>query len=157
MTTTMTPTVTTSTTSTTSKRTATRSLWKVGASAGAVAAVATTAVAVVAKAVDIPMKAAPQTAEVGRNIPMNGYAVGTLMCTAIGIVIAVALARWSRRPAQLFVGVTTVLTLASFSGPITTGHATTATRLVLALTHVVAAAIVIPAIAACLAARSPSR
>jgi len=41
----------------------------------------------------------------------------------------------------------------SFSGVITTGHATTATRLVLARTHVVAAAIVIPSLAARLRAR----
>ena len=44
--------------------------------------------------------------------------------------------------------VTTALTVVSFAGPITTGHATTATRLVLALTHVAAAAIVIPMLAA---------
>jgi hypothetical protein len=46
-----------------------------------------------------------------------------------------------------------VLTVVSFAGPITTGYATTATRLVLELTHVVAAAIVIPALAWRLAQR----
>jgi hypothetical protein len=92
------------------------------------------------------MRAAPQTADAGRPIPISGYATGTLLCTAIGTVLAIALLRLARRPARTFVVVTTLLTLASFRGPITTGHATTATRLVLASTHVVAAAVVIPAL-----------
>ena len=86
----------------------------------------------------------------GRAIPLSGYALSTVMCTAVGVLLAVALLRWSKRPAATFVGATAVLTVLSFAGPVTTGHATTATRLVLALTHVVAAAIVIPAIAASL-------
>ncbi|HZN16102.1 MAG TPA: DUF6069 family protein [Acidimicrobiales bacterium] len=126
----------------------------VGAVAGAVAAIAATAVAVAAKAVDVPMLAAPKTDPVGRAIPMYGFAMGTLLSTTIGIVIAVALLRYAKRPARTFAIVTTVLTVASFSGPITTGHATTATRLVLSLTHVVAAAIVIPAVTWRLAQRA---
>lgn len=122
-------------------------VWRAGAVSGAIAAAATTAVAVGAKAVDIPMLAAPRTEEVGRAIPLSGYATGTLLATAIGTLLAVALLRWTKRPAPVFVGVTTLLTVLSFAGPVTTGHATTATRLVLALTHVVAAAIVIPAVA----------
>jgi hypothetical protein len=120
---------------------------KAGAVAGAVAAVATTAVAVVAKAIDVPLEAAPKTADAAQAIPMYGFAMGTLLSTAIGIVIAVALARWTKRPGATFVAVTLVLTAVSFAGPATTGYATTATRFVLDLTHVVAAAIVIPAIA----------
>jgi len=114
--------------------------------AGVAAAVATTAVALGAKVIDIPMEAAPQNADAARAIPLTGYAMGTLMCTAIGTVLAIVLARRAKRPAAWFVGITTLLTLASFAGPITAGHATTATRLVLCLTHVVAAAIVIPAL-----------
>lgn len=126
---------------------ATTPVWKVGVVAGMAASVATTAVAIGAKAIDIPMKAAPQNADAGRAIPLTGYAMGTLMCTAIGTLLAVFLARRAKRPAPTFVIVTTLLTVASFAGPITTGHATTATRLVLSLTHVVAAVIVIPALA----------
>jgi hypothetical protein len=118
-----------------------------GAVAGVVAAAATTAVALGARALGVPMMAAPQTAAAGEPLPMTGFALTTIMCTAIGVVLAVALARWARRPAAVFVPVTVALTLLSFAGPLTTGFATPATRIVLALTHVVAAAIVIPAIA----------
>jgi hypothetical protein len=139
------PKTTTTASASTSRRV--RPVWQVGGAAALVAAVATTLVALAAKAVDVPMKAAPRTEEVGRAIPMSGFAISTIMCTAVGVLIALALYRWATRPARIFVAVTVLLTLASFAGPITTGHATTATRLVLALTHVVAAAIVIPAVA----------
>jgi len=104
-----------------------RPVWLVGAVSGVAAALATTAVALGAKALDVPMKAAPRTEEVGRAIPLSGYAMGTLLCTAIGTVLAIALARLARRPATIFLVATIVLTVASFAGPITTGHATTAT------------------------------
>lgn len=132
-------------------------VWRVGAFAGLAAAVATTAVGLGARAIDIPMKAAPQNADAGQAIPLSGYAMGTVLCTAVGTVLAIVLARRARRPAATFLVITTVLTLASFAGPITTGHATTATRLVLSLTHVVAAAIVIPALTLRLGSASGKR
>jgi hypothetical protein len=125
----------------------------VAALSGVAAAVAATAVAMVAKAADVSMQAAPRSAEVGKDIPMSGFAVSTLGCVAIGIVLALALRRWAKRPAATFTVVTLVLTGLSFFGPVTTGHATMATRLVLSLTHVVAAAIVIPAMARTLPTR----
>jgi hypothetical protein len=124
------------------------SLVRVGVVAGVLGAAAATAVAVIAKAAGVPMLAAPHGAAAGKDIPLWGFATGTLMATAVGIVLAAVIARWVKRPAGTFVAVTTALAVVSFAGPITTGHATTATRLVLALTHVAAAAIVIPMLAA---------
>jgi hypothetical protein len=135
---------------------ATTPVWRVGAVAAVAAAVATTVVALTAKAIDIPMKAAASEASVAKAIPLSGFALGTLLATAIGTILAVILARRAQRPVRLFVVITSVLTLASFFGPITTSHATTATRLVLAFTHVVAAAIVIPALSRRLA-EQPTR
>src|SRR4051812_21423701 len=77
-------------------------VWLVGAAAGVVAAVAATLVAVAAMAADVPMKAAPKTAEVGRAIPLNGYAFGVLIGTAIGIALAMLLAWKAKRPARTF-------------------------------------------------------
>src|SRR4051794_30430434 len=134
---------TTSTTTTTRYSTTAKRLLGAGALSAIVASLATMAVAAVAKAADVPMMAAPKSAAVGEVIPTYGFAVGTLMCTAIGVVLALGLARWIKRPAAPFVAITTVLTLVSLAPPITAGHATTATKFVLCLTHVVAAAIVI--------------
>jgi hypothetical protein len=124
-----------------------------GVLSGLVAAAATTLVAVIAKAADVPLRAAPRSADAGEAIPMSGYAFGTLMSVAVGIIVALVLRRFAKRPARTFTVVTVALTVLSFLGPITTGHATTATRVVLELTHVVAAVIVIPAMARTLPAR----
>jgi hypothetical protein len=154
MTTTMNPTSTTVTTPTRARRSVPNlAILRAGVVSGVVAAAATTAVVLAAKAVDVPMEAAPKTEDFGRAIPLWGFPQSTLMCTAIGIVLAIALGRWAKKPARTFVAVTVVLTVISFAGPITTGYATTATRLVLGLTHVVAAVIVIPALARQLSAR----
>ena len=116
--------------------TSTRPMWRTGARAGVIAAAATTAVAVAAKALDVPV-----TIE-GEAIPALGFAQLTLVCTAIGIGIA----RLCRGHRDLFVRITLALTALSFV-PDVTADASTATIVALMLTHVVAAAIVIPALA----------
>lgn len=128
MTATVVPTVETTTTI--------RPLWRTGATAGVAAAVATTAIAVAAKAVDVPVEIA------GEAIPVLGFAQLTLVCTAIGIGIA----RLCRGHRSRFVRITLALTALSFV-PDLTADASVATKVTLILTHVVAAAIVIPALA----------
>jgi peptidoglycan/LPS O-acetylase OafA/YrhL len=115
-------------------------LWKTGAVAGVSAAAATTAVAAVAEAADVSLQVS------GETIPLLGFAQLTLIGAIIGTLLAVVLARRAARPARTFVVTTVVLTALSIV-PDITADATTSTRFVLALTHVVAAAIVIPALA----------
>src|SRR6476661_9524171 len=106
MTTTMNPATATSTPAIetpTRTESPTRPVWQVGAVAGLVAAAATNAVAGVATAIDIPMKAASSDAATAQTIPVSGYAMGTLTCTAIGTVLAMILARRANRPAATFV------------------------------------------------------
>jgi Family of unknown function (DUF6069) len=117
---------------------------RVGVVAGIVAASAATAVAVAAKAIDVPLRASSSNTGAVKAIPVLGFGELTLASTAVGLLVAVVLAKKARRPAPIFAGVAIVLTVLSFLGPITTHQATTATRVVLALTHVVAAVIVIP-------------
>jgi hypothetical protein len=117
-----------------------RSLWLVGTMAAVGAAAATVVIALGAKAIDIPLEVD------GDEIPLPGFAFVTLLWSAVGIGMAYAFARWARRPARTFAVTTVVLTLLSL-GPVFAADADTATQLALALTHVVAAAIVIPAIA----------
>jgi peptidoglycan/LPS O-acetylase OafA/YrhL len=117
-----------------------RGLWKSGAIAGAGAAVATTTVAAVARAADVPLEVG------GQAIPIAGFAQLTLVGALVGIVLAVVLSRRASRPRRTFVVTTVALTALSVI-PDVTANATSATRLVLALTHLVAAAIVIPALA----------
>jgi hypothetical protein len=117
-----------------------RALWVAGLVSGAVAAVATTVVAAVALAADVPLEID------GEQIPLFGFAQLTMMGAVIGTVLAVAFAKWARRPHRTFVVTTVVLTALSLV-PDVIADATTGSKLVLMLTHVVAAAIVVPTLA----------
>ena len=133
------------TTDTTSKA-RTTPLWRTGARAGVAAAVATTAVAAVAMGVDVPLEID------GEQIPLAGFAQLTLLCTVVGVVLATVLSRRAAHPRRTFTVATVALTGLSIVPDLTMG-ATTATRLVLIATHLVAAAIVVPALAGRLAER----
>ncbi|MFI6296042.1 DUF6069 family protein [Nonomuraea sp. NPDC050790] len=82
----------------------------------------------------------------GVPIPVSGFGVLTVVFSLVGLALALVLARWARRPRTMFVRVTMVLTALSLV-PDVLADAATSTKMLLMLTHVVAAAIVIPAIA----------
>jgi hypothetical protein len=123
-----------------SPTTASRKLWRTGAVAGVVAGAATAAFAAVVDALGIPLEVG------GEAIPRFGFAQLTFVLTMVGAALAVVLSRRAQRPQRTFVRTTVVLTALSFV-PDMTADATTATRVALALSHVVAAAIVIPMLA----------
>ena len=111
-----------------------------GAAATALAALAAAGVAAAGQAVGIG------TAVSGATIPVPGFAFLTVIFSVVGLVIATALRRFARRPRTAWIRTTVVLTVLSFV-PDLLADATVATRILLMLTHVVAAAIVIPAVA----------
>jgi hypothetical protein len=115
-------------------------LWKGALGSGLVAAVATITTAAVASGLGVSLEIA------GEAIPVAGFGTVTLMCVTAGYLVALAVRRFSSRPATTWVRVAVVLTALSFV-PDLTADATTATKLTLMLTHVIAAAIVIPVIA----------
>lgn len=116
------------------------SLVRAGAVAGIVAAVATTVVAAVAHGAGVSLETAP-----GEQIPVLGFGQLTLFFTAIGVVIAAALRRRAHNPQSTFVKVTVALTALSVV-PDLMLSADVATKATLIATHLVAAAIVIPAL-----------
>jgi Family of unknown function (DUF6069) len=111
-----------------------------GLTASAVAAVATPTVAAAGQLAGISLVVN------GAPIPLSGFAVLTAIFSVVGLVLALVLARAVRRPRTAFVRTTLVLTALSLV-PDVLVDASPATKLLLMLTHVVAAAIVIPAIA----------
>jgi Family of unknown function (DUF6069) len=115
-------------------RTSTRVSWGSGLATGAIAAVVTTVVAVALRAAGVPLDVQ------GEQIPILGFAQLVLVATVIGIVLARRLSRTA------FLGTTVVLTVLSFV-PDLLADTGTASKLGLMLTHVVAAAIVIPRLA----------
>jgi hypothetical protein len=111
-----------------------------GLVATAGAAGATVLVAAAGRAAGISLEVA------GAPIPLAGFATMTVICSIIGLVLAAVLSRVARHPRTAFVRSTVVLTVVSL-GPDLFAQATPATKMLLMLTHLVAAAIVIPAVA----------
>jgi len=120
--------------------TSTGSLLVGGVVATALASVATPVVAAAGAAAGISLNVG------GAPIPVPGFATLTAVFSLVGVVLAVVLSRFARRPRRTFVRTTVVLTVLSFV-PDVIAPAAPATKALLMLTHVVAAAIVIPAIA----------
>ncbi|MGW0821647.1 DUF6069 family protein [Streptomyces sp. NPDC002845] len=135
----------------TSSRTArfldTRPVWLVGIVATLAGAVVTEVFALIARAAGVPMAAASPGDKEAAEIPVGGFAGGVLFWSVAGIVLAVALARWAKRPARTLVVTTVALTALSLAGPAVAPHTATSTQVVLALSHLVAAAVIIPPLA----------
>jgi uncharacterized protein DUF6069 len=132
------------TTATTSTRRTVRTVWRTGVAYGVVAAAATTAVAGIAHAAGVSLDIS------GEAIPLAGFAQLTFVCAMVGTLLAAVFARRASRPRHTFVVTTLVLTALSLV-PDVIADAAMSTRLTLALTHVVAAAIVIPTLSSRLA------
>jgi hypothetical protein len=111
-----------------------------GLTATAVAAAATATIAAAGEFAGISLLVG------GAPIPVSGFAVLTVIGSVVGLVLALVLARSARRPRTAFVRTTIALTALSLV-PDVLADASVATKVLLMLTHVVAAAIVIPAIA----------
>lgn len=118
-----------------------------------------TAVAVVATATGAALfHAAGVRFEVpdgGETIPVSGVAFVTGVFSVVGIVLAVALLRWSPRPVTTFVRTAVGLTAVSLVPPFVVG-ATAGTSLALVVLHLVAATVMVPTLARGLRAGSAS-
>ncbi len=117
-----------------------RPFWKAGLVAGVLAAVATTAIAAIADASGISLDVD------GEPIPLPAFATLTLGAVGIGVLLAFLSLRFTSRPRRTFVVTTVVLTAASLFPDVVTPMDGD-TRAILMLCHLVAAAIVIPALA----------
>ncbi|MEU5785904.1 DUF6069 family protein [Micromonospora lupini] len=135
----------TTTAQTTRTTTAFGSLIGTGVLATVAASAATMAVAAAGRAAGIGLDVS------GAPIPVTGFGVLTAVFSSVGVLLAVLLSRFARRPRRAFVRTTVVLTVLSLV-PDVLADAGTATKALLMLTHLVAAAIVIPAVARRLAA-----
>ncbi|MBC8092110.1 MAG: hypothetical protein H7Y15_09280 [Pseudonocardia sp.] len=104
------------------------------------AAAATAAVAAAGQAVGISLDVS------GVPIPVSGFAVLTVIFAVLGLLIALMLRRFAGRPRTAWIRTTVALTVLSLV-PDVLADADTSTKALLMVTHVVAAAIVIPAVA----------
>jgi hypothetical protein len=118
--------------------------WRVGLASGAVASVATVATVLIARAADVAV------AIDGEKVPVDGFVLFTMVGALIGVAIARTMSRRARHPRAMFVSTTVALTVLSIV-PDVLIEADAASKVVLALTHLIAAAIIVPALASRLA------
>jgi hypothetical protein len=119
-----------------------RTLGLTGLLAALAAMAATTLAAALAQVIGVDF----EIPDGGETIPLAGFAVVTGFFSAVGIVIAVVLRRWSAHPAERFLWTAVSLTVISLIPPLVSG-ADTATVAALLGLHLVAAAVMIPALA----------
>jgi hypothetical protein len=110
---------------------------------------ATTLAAALARAVGVDFK----ISDGDETIPVSGIAVVTGFFSIVGVVIAVALLRWSARPGERFVWTAVSLTAISLVPPLLVG-ANTATTTARDGLHLVAATVMIPTLARSLRTRT---
>jgi hypothetical protein len=103
-------------------------------------AVATTTVAAVGNAAGVSLEVS------GQPIPLAGFAQLTAFFALVGVALAAVLARKARQPRTTFVRTTVALTALSLVPDLLVA-ADPSTKALLMTTHLIAAAIVIPAIA----------
>ncbi len=115
------------------------SLLRGGAVATVVAAAATAVVAVTGRAIGISLDVS------GAPIPPSGFATLTVVFSVVGLLVALVLRR-TGRPRTAWLRTTVALTALSLV-PDVLADAGPATKALLMVTHLVAAAIVIPAVA----------
>ena len=82
----------------------------------------------------------------GETIPVSGFAVVSGFFSLVGVVVAVALLRWSARPAERFVWTAGSLTAISLAPPLLSGAATSTVVALIGL-HLVPAAVMVPTLA----------
>ncbi|WP_019877823.1 DUF6069 family protein [Sporichthya polymorpha] len=131
----------TATTVLSAPRTSVRPLVRAGLLATVLASIATTVVAAVGQEAGISLDIS------GEAIPLFAFAQLTALFSLVGVGLAAVLARRNRAPRRTFVVTTVALTVLSLV-PDVLADAAWDTRVLLMATHLVAAAIVVPALAA---------
>jgi hypothetical protein len=121
-----------------------RKLWVGAVLYAAVGGTAAEVLGGVGSAAGVPMRAAGMGAQHAESIATGMFAMGTAICTFWGFVIAVAVRRFSRRPARMFAALAVVLTGASLLAPLAAAQTAGSTKVLLLGAHVLVAAIVIP-------------
>lgn len=132
-------------------------VWLVALGAVLAGAVVTTGFEFLARAAGVELVAASSPAATPEPIPEGGFFGGVVFWGAFGVVLAAAFARFARRPRRTFRRTTWTLTVISLAAPMVVDAASIATNLTLAASHVVAAAVIIPIVAARLEPTNPRR
>jgi hypothetical protein len=130
-----------------------RPLWQVGLATPLVAVAANTILYALARVAGVPLELTEVFSDQFARIPVSSFVLATLFeGSAAATVTAAACQRWAPRPRTWFVTLAVIGTVASFWLPLAS-DATTATIVVLLVSHVVAALLIVPPLALTLSSK----
>ncbi|MGH3350848.1 MAG: DUF6069 family protein [Nocardioides sp.] len=131
-------------------------VWLVSITAVVVGALVTGVYEFVTRAIGVPFNVAFPGAEPAA-IPATGLAWAVAELGLIGVIVAVCLARFAKRPRSTWKRTTWTLTAISCIPSLIANTDSFATNIMLVVSHLIAAAVIIPVVAARLAERNPRR
>ncbi|RHW28768.1 hypothetical protein D0Z08_02645 [Nocardioides immobilis] len=131
-------------------------VWLVAAGAVIAGAVVTEAYAWVARAAGVEFLIGDGSSP-REDIPGGGFVGAVAMLGAVAVVLAPAFARWAKSPRRTWQRTTWTLVAVSLVPVAPVADAAVSTELALGVGHLVAAAVIIPVVAARLAVTNPRR
>ena len=146
MTTTLVTTVPTQTSSSAKPASRRAALARALAGSAVVAAAATEALTGVVRASGVDLAIDTHAANGGTPIGLGACAIMLAMVLVPAVLIVAAICRWAKQPARTWYRVTAALVVLSFVPDLVEPGTSTATRVTLMAAHVVAAAIIVPAV-----------
>ena len=124
-----------------------RPVWQVSYLSGLAASVVVETWGLAARAAGVPMRAAGLGAHYAMPITVGMFAMGTMVVTFWFTFAVVLMARFARNPERTYLRTALPLLVLSLAVPLTAADTAISTKLTLAAAHLMAGAIIIPAVA----------
>jgi hypothetical protein len=99
------------------------------------------------RAAGVPMRAASLGSAHASTITVGMFAMGTMVVTFWFTFVVVLIARYARDPRRVYLRTALPLLVLSLAAPVLAQDTAAATKIVLAVAHLIAGAIIIPVVA----------
>ena len=124
-----------------------RPVWQVSYLSGLAASVVVEMWGLAARAAGVPMRAAGLGSQHATPITVGMFAMGTMVVVFWFTFAVILMARFAKNPRRTYLRISLPLLVLSLAVPLTAADTMTATKLTLATAHLIAGAIIIPAVA----------
>jgi hypothetical protein len=124
-----------------------RPVWQVSYLSGLAASVVVEMWGLAARAAGVPMRAAGPGSQHATTITVGMFAMGTMVVIFWFTFAVIPMARFAKNPRRTYLRTSLPLLVLSLAAPLTAADTMTATKLTLAAAHLIAGAIIIPAVA----------
>ena len=124
-----------------------RPVWQVSYLSGLAASVAVEMWGLAARAAGVPMRVAGLGSQHATSVTVGMFAMGTMVVTFWFTFAVVLMARFAKDPRRTYLRTALPLLALSLAVPLTAADTATSTKLTLAAAHLIAGAVIIPAVA----------